>query len=116
MMKVVLTRFYAALIRAASFISVGQRNSLYNEKYGSGNVCQHVALREPGDWAGGEWHMHGLPPQGAYAPRAMTQPPAFTGYAEVHQTVGYAASAVCRLVSKKRGAGVVQNGVHQERS
>jgi hypothetical protein len=116
MMKVVFPGFYAALIRADSFISVVERNGLRNEKYGSENVFHHVAMCEPGDWAACEWHMHGLPPQGAYSPLATTKPPAFTGYAEVHQTVDYAASAVSKLVSKMRGAGVVQNDVHQEPS
>jgi hypothetical protein len=115
MVNVVFLGFYAALIRAASFISVGHRQSWGSEEQGSEDVCLHVTLCEPGNWAGREWHMDGLLPQDAYAPRAMTQPPAFTGYAQVRQTVGYAASAVSRLAPSEQGGSVVQNDVYHER-
>jgi hypothetical protein len=115
MVRVAFRGFYAALIRAASLISVDQRDSWGNEERGSENVCLHVALCDPGDSSGLEWHMDGLLPEGAYAPRAMTQPPAFTGYAEVRQTVGYAANPVSELASWERGGSVAQSDVFPER-
>ena len=114
MVRVVFPGFYAALIRAASYISVDKRQR-GNEERGSENVCLHVALCDPGDSSGLEWHLDGLLPQGAYAPRAMTQPPAFTGYAEVRQTVGYAAKPVSELASWERGGSVAQSDVFRER-
>ncbi|MFM0124434.1 hypothetical protein P0D73_37075 [Paraburkholderia sp. RL18-101-BIB-B] len=114
MVRVVFPGFYAALLQAASYISVDKGQS-GNEERGSENVCLHVALCDPGDWSGLEWHTDGLLPQGPYAPRAMTHPPAFTGYAEVRQTVGYAENPVSGLASWERGGSVAQSDVIRER-
>lgn len=115
MVRVVLPGFYAALIRAASLTSAAQRQNWGNEERRPESVCLYVDLCEPGDWSGLEWHMDGLLPQGAYAPRAMTQPPAFTGYAEVLQTAGYTANPVSGFASLERGDSVAQSDVFRER-
>jgi hypothetical protein len=49
------------------------------------------------------------------APRAMTQPPTFAGYAEVRQTAGYAANPLFELASWERGGSVAQSDVIRER-
>jgi hypothetical protein len=49
MVRVAFRGFYAALIRAASLISVDQRDSWGNEERGSENVCLHVACATGGN-------------------------------------------------------------------
>jgi hypothetical protein len=115
MVRVVYPGFCAALIRVASLVSAGQGQSRRNKDRGGedGSLC--VAVCESGDWPDVGWHMEGLLPRGEYAPRAITQPPAFTGYAEVRQNVGYLVGHVPGPASRERSGRAAKNDVFQQR-
>jgi hypothetical protein len=115
MVRTVFPSFYAALVRAASFISLAQRQSSGDGTSASEDARLCVDPCESRDRVDFEWHMDGLLPQGAYAPRAMTQPPAFNGYATVHQTARYVATSMSGFASWERRGSAAKANVFQQR-